>query len=313
MVTPDVSLPLIVVTGPTACGKTLKAVALAKAMNGEIVSADSRQLYRGMDLGTGKDLEEYGNVPVHLIDICPVGYRYNLYEYLRDSRQAIADITARGKQPILCGGTGLYVESVVRGVYLPEVGENPELRARLADKSLEELTEILNSMRPLHNTTDTDSRQRAIRAIEIETGYRNHPETLISQPEYEPLQPVVIGLDISRDERRQRIHARLISRLERGMVQEVRNLLNEGVPAENLIYYGLEYKFLTLYVTGKIGYEQMVEELYTAICQFAKRQMTWFRGMERRGTHINWLPYNLSDQEFVNQTINIISSSKIKS
>ncbi|MDE5894402.1 MAG: tRNA (adenosine(37)-N6)-dimethylallyltransferase MiaA [Muribaculum intestinale] len=291
---------LLVVTGPTASGKTRRAVALAREFGGEIISADSRQLYRGMDLGTGKDLEEYGDVPYHMIDICPAGYRYNLYEYVRDFGNVYADIRSRGRLPILCGGTGLYVETVLKGISLPEVPENPALRQSLEGKTLKELTGILSGMKELHNVTDVDTAKRAIRAIEIQTYYAEHPEQAeLTRPH--PIEnAVVIGVNIPRDDRRRRISERLVARLESGMVEEVRRLIDiEGIDPENLLYYGLEYKFLTLYVTGQIGYDEMVRGLETAIHQFAKRQMTWFRGMAARGTDIHWLPYDMDDNEFL--------------
>ena len=275
-------------------------MALAREFGGEIISADSRQLYRGMDLGTGKDLEEYGDVPYHMIDICPAGYRYNLYEYVRDFGNVYADIRSRGRLPILCGGTGLYVETVLKGISLPEVPENPALRQSLEGKTLEELTGILSGMKELHNVTDVDTAKRAIRAIEIQTYYAEHPEQAeLTRPH--PIEnAVVIGIDIPRDDRRRRISERLVARLESGMVEEVRRLIDiEGIDPENLLYYGLEYKFLTLYVTGQIGYDEMVRGLETAIHQFAKRQMTWFRGMTARGTNIHWLPYDMEDNEFL--------------
>ncbi|MDE5688640.1 MAG: tRNA (adenosine(37)-N6)-dimethylallyltransferase MiaA [Paramuribaculum sp.] len=289
-----------VITGPTASGKTGLAVAVASALGGEIVSADSRQVYSGMDLGTGKDLEEYGSVPYHLIDIAPAGYKYNLYEYLRDARSAIADIRCRGALPVICGGTGMYLESLVRGMKLPEVPENPTLRAELEGKTLEELTAILASMKALHNTTDVDTAKRAVRAIEIQTYYAEHPEVQTDTTPGEPdSNAVIIGVDIDREHRRLRISQRLRSRIDSGMIEEVKRLLDSGIPAENLIYYGLEYKFVTLYLTGAMSREEMVSALEIAIHQFAKRQMTWFRGMERRGIHIHWLPYDMPRNEFV--------------
>ena len=291
--------PLIVITGPTASGKTMKAVSLAQALGGEIISADSRQLYRGMDLGTGKDLEEYGEVPYHLIDICEAGYRYNLYEYLRDYESAYNSIVARGSWPILCGGTGLYVESVLKGIKLPPVPENRELRASLADKSLDELTEILRRYKTLHNTTDVDTAKRAIRAIEICDFYHNNPQLKVLTEPHPITDAVVVGVMIGRDERRARISNRLKVRLKAGMIDEVKSLIESGVSPENLIYYGLEYKYITLYVIGQITYEEMFTGLETAIHQFAKRQMTWFRGMERRGMHIHWIAYDVPNDEFV--------------
>lgn len=272
--------------------------------NGEIVSADSRQVYRGMDLGTGKDLEEYGSVPYHMIDIRPAGSKYNLFEYLSDARQAIREIQERDNRPILCGGTGLYVESLLKGLALPEVPENPALRSSLRGKNLDELTEILASMKQLHNTTDVDTCARAIRAIEIQTYYQEHPE-LDPVRASQPLPcAAIIGVNIDREERRRRIEQRLHARLKAGMVDEVRRLLDSGIPADDLIYYGLEYKFLTLYATGQISREEMERDLLIAIHQFAKRQMTWFRGMERRGFHIDWIEHD--DPEFISKSLELI-------
>ncbi len=303
-------MSLLVITGPTASGKTARAVDVAKAIDGEIISADSRQLYRGMDLGTGKDLDEYGPVPYHLIDICPAGYRYNLYEYLRDERIARNSIENRGKTPILCGGTGLYIESVLNGISLPEVPANQELRDSLAGKTLEELTEILSKMKKLHNSTDVDSCKRAIRAIEIEEYYRLNPEKAAETSPTPLTDAVVVGVSIDRDARRRRISDRLKSRIDEGMVEEVEQLLKSGIEPENLIYYGLEYKFLTLYLTGRLTRQEMTDQLETAIHQFAKRQMTWFRGMERRGHVINWLPYDLPREEFVARVIELLADKK---
>lgn len=297
---------LLAIVGPTASGKTVRGVDCARAFDGEIVSADSRQLYRGMDLGTGKDLEEYGSVPYHMIDVAPAGYKFNLFEYLRDASAAIKDIEGRGRFPIVVGGTGMYVEALLNGLVLPEVPVNEELRATYQGKSLAELTGILASMKTLHNTTDVDTAKRAIRAIEIETYYREHPEAA-SQAEPHPLENVVIvGVDIPRDDRRQRISSRLKARVDSGMVDEIRSLLALGVDPKDLMYYGLEYKFLTEYVIGLTTYDEMLRGLEIAIHQFAKRQMTWFRGMERRGHHINWLPYDLSHEEFVNRVRSLI-------
>lgn len=298
--------PLIVITGPTASGKTRRAVELAREINGEIISADSRQIYRGMDIGTGKDLKEYGDTSVHLIDICPAGYKYNLYEFLRDFASCRRDIESRGKRTILCGGTGLYIESVLKGLSLPEVPENPELRSKLSHKSLEELTEILQSMKSLHNVTDVDTAKRAIRAIEIQTYYQQHPEAAMKATPHPLEDAIVIGMEISREQRRASITRRLHARLHDGMVEEVRRLLDNGIPPDDLIYYGLEYKFLTLYITGVLTYDEMVKNLEIAIHQFAKRQMTWFRGMEKRGFPITWLPYDLPHQEFINRVLALL-------
>lgn len=290
---------LITILGPTASGKTPFAAALADRMGSEIISADSRQIYRGMDLGTGKDLADYTvegrHVPYHLIDIADPGYKYNVFEYQRDFLNAYKDITRRGIDlPILCGGTGLYLEAVLKGYRLIPVPENPELRARLADKSLEELTEILSRYKTLHNTTDVDTVKRAIRAIEIEEHYLHTP---VSEREFPHLKSLIIGVDIDREARREKITRRLKQRLDEGMVDEVRHLLGNGIAPEDLIYYGLEYKYLTLHVTGELTYDEMFTQLETAIHQFAKRQMTWFRGMERRGFTIHWVNANLTLEE----------------
>ncbi len=296
-----------VITGPTASGKTALAVSVARALDGEIISADSRQIYTGMDIGTGKDIEEYGTIPYHLIDIAPAGYKYNLYEYLRDARKAMEDIEERGKIPVVCGGTGMYLEALVKGTNLPEVPENTELRSSLSSKSLEELTGILSKMKTLHNVTDVDTVKRAIRAIEIQTYYENHPELKPEiSPEAQDERAVIIGVDIDRESRRKRISARLKTRLDSGMIDEVKRLLDSGIPPENLIYYGLEYKFITLYLTGQLDIKQMVDSLEIAIHQFAKRQMTWFRGMERRGFKIHWLPYDMPHDEFVNNVKSLL-------
>lgn len=291
--------PTLIICGPTASGKTALAVAVARTLNGEIISADSRQIYRGMDLGTGKDLYEYGDVPYHLIDIVPAGYKYNLYEYLRDFQIAYESVCSRGRIPVICGGTGLYIESIAKGIRLPEVPQNPELRAKLANKSLDELGRILASMKTLHNTTDIDSCKRAIRAIEIEDYYLSHPDAA-RQAQPSPLaDTVIIGVDVDREIRRRRITSRLKARLDAGMVDEVKLLLQSGVAADDLIYYGLEYKYLTLYLIGRLSYEEMFKRLEIAIHQFAKRQMTWFRGMERRGFKINWIPFDMPHVEAV--------------
>ena len=282
---------MLAVVGPTASGKTSLAVDVALAVPGaEVVSADSRQVYRGMDIGTGKDLAEYERdgivVPSHLLDIVDAGEKYNLFEFQRDFLSAYNDIKERGAFPVMCGGSGLYVESVLKGYKLLPVPENPSLRESLEDKSLEELTEMLSSYKVLHNNTDTDTKKRAIRAIEIEEYYRTCPAEERYFPEINCL---TIGVSVDREVRRDRITRRLHERLENGMVDEVRGLLEKGVTAEQLMYYGLEYKYLTQYIIGELSYDDMVRGLEIAIHQFAKRQMTWFRGMEKRGVHIHWI------------------------
>ena len=297
---------MITILGPTASGKTPLAAALALALpfvhgevGAEIISADSRQVYRRMDIGTGKDLDDYHpvvngfpvDIPCHLIDICEPGTKYNLFQYQQDFQQAYDDIVSRGKTPILCGGTGLYIEAVLKGYQLSPVPQNPELRAGLEGKSLEELTSMLRELKEksgsvMHNTTDVDTAQRAIRAIEIEQYNLLNP---MPRRELPPVNSLVIGVNIDREERRAKITRRLRQRLENGMVEEVRGLLAEGIPAEDLIYYGLEYKYVTEYVTGQTTYDEMFRSLEIAIHQFAKRQMTWFRGMERRGFVIHWI------------------------
>ncbi|MDE6582181.1 MAG: tRNA (adenosine(37)-N6)-dimethylallyltransferase MiaA [Duncaniella sp.] len=298
----------VIITGPTASGKTARAVDVARALGGEIISADSRQIYRGMDLGTGKDLDEYGDVPYHLIDIRPAGYKYNLYEFLRDCRAAVADIIGRGRVPVICGGTGLYVESYLKGLSLHEVPENRELRESLAGLSLDELTRRLEAMKTLHNTTDVDTAKRAIRAIEIQQYYLDHPEAARDAEPHPVTDALVIGVEIDREARRNRIAARLKARLEAGMIDEVSRLIDSGVAPDDLIYYGLEYKFITLYVTGRITRREMEEGLLIAIHQFAKRQMTWFRGMEHRGFPIHWLPYDMPADEFTARVVKMFRS-----
>ncbi len=291
---------LVTVLGPTACGKTTLAVALAHRLHTGVISADSRQVYRSMDLGTGKDLDEYVyrgcQVPYHLIDIVDAGYKYNVFEYQRDFLKVYETLRADGQLPVLCGGTGMYLESVLRGYRLVEVPENKELRESLAGKSLEELTAILSAYKQLHNTTDVDTAKRAIRAIEIEEYYRTSDAHVREFPDIKSL---TIGLDVSREVRRERISRRLRERLDQGMVDEVRSILATGVAPEDLIYYGLEYKYLTLYIIGELSYEEMVRQLEIAIHQFAKRQMTCFRGMERRGVPIHWIDAMLPTEEKV--------------
>ena len=291
---------LITILGPTASGKTPFAAALAHELNTEIISADSRQIYRGMDLGTGKDLADYtvdGHpIPYHLIDIADPGYKYNVFEYQRDFLISYESIKQKGCLPVLCGGTGMYLESVLKGYKLMPVPENPELRARLANHSLEELTEILKQYKTLHNSTDVDTVKRAIRAIEIEEYYKTHP---YEEKDFPQIHPLVVGVGVSREVRRERITQRLHARLQQGMVEEVERILQSGVKPEDLIYYGLEYKYLTLYLTGQLGYEEMVQQLNVAIHQFAKRQMTWFRKMERDGFDIHWLESGMPMEEKV--------------
>lgn len=294
---------MLAVVGPTASGKTSLAVDLAFVVPGaEIISADSRQVYRGMDIGTGKDLAEYERdgvaVPSHLLDIVDAGEKYNLFEFQRDFLVAYNDITGRGAFPIMCGGSGLYAESVLKGYKLLPVPENPALRERLEEKTLEELTAILEQYKTLHNNTDTDSKKRAIRAIEIEEYYRSCP---VEERYFPQINCLTVGVNVDREVRRNRITRRLHERLECGMVDEVRGLLEKGVTAEQLMYYGLEYKFLTQYIIGELSYDEMVKGLEIAIHQFAKRQMTWFRGMEKRGVHIHWIDACQSREKQIEQ------------
>ena len=298
---------MITIVGPTASGKTRLAVDVALAYDTEVISADSRQVYRDMTLGTGKDLEDYlvrddaGNiikqVKCHLIDIREPGYKYSIYEFQRDFHRVYDDMLSRGLLPVMCGGSGLYVEAILRGYEMHEVPENPELRKQLEDKSLEELTEILKTYKTLHNQTDTDTCKRAIREIEIRDYYRTHAEQLTGYPAVKSL---VVGTAVDRDVRRERISRRLRERVDAGMVEEVSQLLAaRDIPTQDMIYYGLEYKYLTLYLIGELSYDEMVRQLEIAIHQFAKRQMTWFRGMERRGIPIHWIPAELSREEKV--------------
>lgn len=288
-------MEMLTILGPTASGKTALATHIALAVGGEIISADSRQVYRRMNIGTGKDLADYTinghKIPYYLIDICEPGTKYNLYQYQEDFQKAYKTILSKGDMPILCGGTGLYIESILKGYNLSMVPKNDELRRRLAHTPLPELKVMLEELKEkngsnMHNTTDVDSVQRAIRAIEIEQYNLEHPTPLRDFPKISSL---IIGLQLPRDERRRLITERLKARLDSGMIDEVRSLLAEGIPSENLIYYGLEYKYITEYLIGKTDYVSMVKGLETAIHQFAKRQMTWFRGMERRGFKINWI------------------------
>ena len=320
---------MITILGPTASGKTSLAAALAAQIDtldasiwggstkgAEIISADSRQVYRGMDIGTGKDLEDYtveGKlIPYHLIDICDAGTKYNLFQYQQDFYDAYLDITHRGVLPILCGGTGLYIESVLKGYHLSPVPQNPALRSSLEGKTLEELTDMLVDLKAkngsnMHNRTDVDTAQRAIRAIEIETYNLEHP---MPERELPAVDSLVIGVSIDRDARRDKITRRLKLRLENGMVEEIKGLLDRGIPAENLLYYGLEYKFITEYVIGKTSYEEMLRGLEIAIHQFAKRQMTWFRGMERRGFTIHWIDALQPMEQKVEQVLELMKSNQ---
>jgi len=289
---------MITVLGPTATGKTSFAVYMAAQLNGEIISADSRQVYKGMDIGTGKDLEEYQydnqSIPYHLIDIVEPGYEYNVFEFQRDFLQAYEQIEENGSFPILCGGTGMYIESVLKGYKLINVPENEDLREELKLKSDEELEEILAEFKALHNTTDTTDRDRLLRAIEIQTYYDAHPDLDTSFPQ---IDTVIVGIDFDRRVIRTRISERLDHRLKNGMIEEVKGLLENGVSPEKLKFYGLEYRFITQYLEEEIGYKEMFRRLETAIHQFAKRQMTWFRRMEKQGFEIHWLDGNLSHEE----------------
>ena len=300
-------IDLICVLGPTASGKTRYAVTLARRINAllsttdgvqagaEIISADSRQVYKGMDIGTGKDLDEYEEIPYHLMDIVDAGTKYNIFEYQRDFEKAYKDIVDRGGIPILCGGSGLYIEAATCGYSLPEVPPDPELRAALEQKSDDELIAMLASLKPLHNSTDYDTRKRLIRALEIAIYESEHP---VQRTAFLPKNTYYIGTLVSREVRNSKIDRRLDARLEEGMVEEIRGLIDgthpalapehKPIPAEDLIYYGLEYKFVTLYLIGELTFEEMRTQLATAIHQFAKRQMTWFRGMERKGIRIHW-------------------------
>jgi len=289
---------MAVITGPTATGKTRLAALVADRLEGEVISADSRQVYRGMDIGTGKDLSDYTvygrEVPVHLVDIVDAGYRYNVFEYQRDFLEVFEDLTARGVFPVVCGGSGMYVDSIVSGYRLIQVPVNGQLRALLAGRSLEELTEILSRYKSLHNKTDVDTVKRAVRAIEIADYYTHHP---IDETPFPVKNPLVTAVFFDRETRRQRISSRLQARLGGGMIEEVQRLLAAGVHPEDLIYYGLEYKYVTLYLMDQMSYKEMTRRLEVEIHRFAKRQMTWFRGMERRGITINWIDGNMSDEE----------------
>jgi len=298
---------LLVVTGPTASGKTSLAANLASKLNGEIISADSRQVYRHMDIGTGKDIEEYyvqgKQIPYHLVDIADPGHKYNIFEYQRDFTKVLNDLRSRKKFPVVCGGSGMYIDSIVSGYKMVEVPPDPLFRASLEKKSLEELAEMLSRYKKLHNITDIDTKKRAIRAIEIERFISTHKKNETYSP---VIKPLIIGVLFSREIRREMITARLEDRLEKGMVEEVRQLLNQGTDPETLIYYGLEYKYITLFITGRLSYGEMFKSLETAIHQFAKRQMTWFRGMERKGIRIHWLDGELTIDDKVEKILDLI-------
>ena len=298
---------LLVITGPTASGKTSLAVNIASHLGGEIISADSRQVYRGMDIGTGKDYNEYfingRQVPVHLIDIADPGYKYNVFEYQRDFKNVYSDLCRRNVFPVICGGSGMYIDSIISGYRMFEVPPDSGLRAQLEKKSMEELGEILKSFKSLHNITDLDSKKRVIRAIEIEYSNNLKPGT---QSGFPPLRSLIAGVSVDREVRRKRITERLNQRLDAGMVEEVKKLLGNGVSEESIIYYGLEYKYITLYLAGKSSYDNMVKGLEIAIHQFAKRQMTWFRGMEKKGTRIHWIDGELLMEEKVEQVLRLL-------
>ena len=311
----DKEKKMITILGPTASGKTPVAAALALRTGGEIISADSRQIYRRMDIGTGKDLADYTvdgkRIPYHLIDIAEPGTKYNLFQYQQDFHQAYADIRSRGKLPILCGGTGLYIEAVLGGYSLSPVPQNQQLRDSLAGKSLAELTDMLVELKKqtgsnMHNHSDVDTAQRAIRAIEIETYNLANPTPERQLP---PVDSLIIGIDIDRDLRREKITRRLKARLDEGMVDEIKGLLDEGIKTDDLVYYGLEYKFVTEYVTGHLSYDEMFRQLEIAIHQFAKRQMTWFRGMERRGYNIHWIDATLPMSQKIDEILALMDKA----
>lgn len=298
---------LIVILGPTASGKTAVAANLASRIGGEIIGADSRQVYRRLNLGTGKDYDDYVlnglNIPYHLIDIAEPGTQYNVFEYQKDFVPVFEDVCKRGKTPILCGGSGLYIEAVIQGYKLIHVPVNQPLRDQLEAKSLEELIDILASYKNIHNNSDIENKKRAVRAVEIEEYYSHHPEIDFSYPE---IRPILIGVRYDRATERDRITERLKQRLNNGMIAEVEDLLKAGNTPEQLIYYGLEYKFLTRYVIGEISYDEMFAGLNTAIHQFAKRQMTWFRRMESQGMKIHWIEGQLSMEEKLERMMNLI-------
>ena len=304
---PSSSFDLLVVTGPTASGKTSLAAIIASRLNGEVISADSRQVYRRMNLGTGKDYKDYivdgKQIPFHLIDIADPGYKYNVFEYQRDFLKVYSALKSENRFPVVCGGSGMYLDSIISGYRMFEVPPDPEFRASLERKSLTELKEILSTFKQLHNITDIDTKKRAIRAIEIERYNVSRGEKQILFP---GIKALIVGLMTDRLKRRERITTRLRKRLGEGMVDEVKELLDSGLDPASLIYYGLEYKYITLYLTGKLNYEEMFRQLNIAIHQFAKRQMTWFRGMERRGIKINWIDGELSMEDKVEKVMELL-------
>lgn len=308
-----INYDLVLVTGPTASGKTSLAASIAHRLNGEVISADSRQVYRGMDLGTGKDYDDYiingVSIKYHLIDIADPGYKYNVFEYQRDFFRIYSSMKERSVFPVVCGGSGMYADSIITGYKMMEVPPDSGLRSRLEKKSIEELTGILSAIKNLHNSTDIDTKKRLIRAIEIEHFNMNRKAQSSQIPRINSL---VIGVMLDRENRRQNISNRLHQRLKAGMVEEVKRLIDAGVDSETLIYYGLEYKYITLYLTGKLTYDKMACELEIAIHQFAKRQMTWFRGMERRGTKIHWIDGELPMEEKVKQVMDLLSQDQLK-
>jgi tRNA dimethylallyltransferase len=298
---------LLVVTGPTASGKTSLAALVAHRLGGEVISADSRQVYRSMNLGTGKDYDDYlvggSRIPCHLIDIADPGYKYNVFEYQRDFVKVYTDMKKRKVFPVVRGGSGMYADSIITGYKMFEVPADSGLRIELEKKSIEELRVILSTLKNLHNTTDIDTKKRIIRAIEIEHSSRNKRK---QRSEFPEVRPLLVGIQFDRDKRRKRISDRLKQRLDSGMVDEVKKLIEQGINTETLIYYGLEYKFITLYLTGNISYQDMVRDLEIAIHQFAKRQMTWFRGMERRGIKIHWIDGELPMEEKVEKVMELL-------
>ncbi|MCD4834849.1 MAG: tRNA (adenosine(37)-N6)-dimethylallyltransferase MiaA [Bacteroidales bacterium] len=306
----DIKYDMLTILGPTAGGKTSLAARMTYILDGEIISADSRQVYRGMDLGTGKDLDDYivegKQIPYHLIDIVDAGYKYNVYEYQKDFLEVYSEIQKRKKFPVFCGGSGMYLDAVLKGYKLIPVPANEQLRNELENKSTEELITILKSFKKIHNTSDTDSRKRVIRAIEIETFYDESKDI----DDYFPkINSLLIGVKFDRDSRRRRISERLKQRLDEGMIDEVKRIMDSGISPENLIYYGLEYKYITQHVIGEITFDEMFKQLETAIHQFAKRQMTWFRGMERKGLKIHWLDGYTSMKEKTERVLNLLENN----